>query len=406
MSYAVPSTPTVTGSGQAIPSPPTETSVPVKQFDADYSHYHAKLDISRCMLGARNDCGKGYSSQIAEIWALSRGVGHLTVQDYFYYRLYADELYSWDDKRRFLSERLHWPLTRKCADQRWWVTADDKLVAQTVLQQAGAPLPTVQAVYATNRRNHGPLRACTTADQLADFLAGDARYPLFAKPIGGIASLGAFSLNGFDASSRTLDLAGGKTLALDEFVQHMQQNDGYILQSRLHPHPDLQAVCGDTVSTVRVIVIIEEQRPEIIESVWKIPTGTNVADNFWRAGNMLGALDRDTGRVDRVIRGYGPKLEELDDHPDSGKPLKGLVLPHWDDVQALCLDLAMVYEKLRYQSWDIAICSDGPVVVEVNAGSAFNLSQLATGRGILTDRFRAFLEFCGFLNKSGKAVKS
>ena len=389
-----------------MPPAATETPIPAKQFDTDYSRYHAKLNISHCMLGARNDCGKGYLSQISEIWALSRDVGRLTTQDYFYYRLYDDSRYSRDDKRRFLSERIHWPLTRKCSDQRWWATADDKLVAQTVLQQAGAPLPEVQAVYATNRRNHGPLRACTSADELAEFLAGDARYPLFAKPIGGIASLGAFSLNGFDAAARSLDLAGGKTLALDAFVQHMQQGDGYMLQSRLSPHPDLQAVCGDTVSTIRVIVIIEDQRPEIIETVWKIPTGDNVADNFWRVGNLLAALDGDTGEVQRVIRGYGPKLEELSDHPDSGKPLLALALPHWDELRALCLDYAMVYDKLRYQSWDIALCPGGPVVVEVNAGSAFNLSQLATGRGILTDRFRAFLQSCGYLDESGKLAKA
>ena len=66
----------------------------------------------------------------------------------------------------------------------------------------------------------------------------------------------------------------------------------------------------------------------------------------------------------------------------------------------------MVFDKLRYQSWDIAICPDGPMVVEVNAGSAFNLSQLAAGRGILTDRFRAFLERCGYFEKASKSAKS
>ena len=231
---------------------------------------------------------------------------------------------------------------------------------------------------------------------MTHFLTVDAQYPLFAKPIGGVASFGAFSVNGFDASSKVLALVGCENLPLDEFVRHMHHGDGYLFQSRLRPHSVLQATCGDTVSTVRVILIIEENQPEIIETVWKIPTGANVADNFWRTGNMLAAVDGDTGQVQRVVRGYGPNLEELDDHPDSGKPLKGLVLPNWDNLRALCLEFAMVFDKLRYQSWDIAICPDGPVMVEVNAGSAFNLSQLATGRGILTDRFRAFLERCGY----------
>ena len=82
--------------------------------------------------------------------------------------------------------------------------------------------------------------------------------------------------------------------------------------------------------------------------------------------------------------------------PDTGQPLKGFQLPDWDQALALCLEFAMAFHKLRYQSWDIALCPDGPVFVEVNTGSAFNLSQLATAKGFLTDRFRAFLESCGY----------
>ena len=36
------------------------------------------------------------------------------------------------------------------------------------------------------------------------------------------------------------------------------------------------------------------------------------------------------------------------------------------------------------------------MVVEVNTGSAYNLAQLATGTGILTDAFADFLESCGY----------
>ena len=153
------------------------------------------------------------------------------------------------------------------------------------------------------------------------------------------------------------------------------------------------------VSTVRVIIIIDQGRPEIIQTVWKIPASGNIADNFWRSGNMLAAVDMTTGVVERAVRGIGPDLEVLDDHPDTGQPLKGFQLPDWDQALALCLEFAMAFHKLRYQSWDIALCPDGPVFVEVNTGSAFNLSQLATGKGFLTDRFRAFLESCGYRNK-------
>lgn len=106
---------------------------------------------------------------------------------------------------------------------------------------------------------------------------------------------------------------------------------------------------------------------------------------------MLGAVNSQTGRVERVVQGSGFELAELTVHPDTGALLHGLTLPDWDKAVALCLKYARVFHKIRYQSWDIALCPEGPVIVEVNTGSAFDLSQLATGEGFLTDRFREFL---------------
>ena len=42
------------------------------------------------------------------------------------------------------------------------------------------------------------------------------------------------------------------------------------------------------------------------------------------------------------------------------------------------------------------MAADGPVVLEANLGSAFNLMQLAHGKGILNDDFLEFLYQQGF----------
>jgi hypothetical protein len=52
---------------------------------------------------------------------------------------------------------------------------------------------------------------------------------------------------------------------------------------------------------------------------------------------------------------------------------------------------ARIFAPLRFQSWDIALTESGPVVVEVNPGSSFVLSQIASGNGFLTDEFLEFL---------------
>ncbi len=170
----------------------------------------------------------------------------------------------------------------------------------------------------------------------------------------------------------------------------MGDDQAYLFQTVLLPHPALQGITSGT-PTVRVILILEDGRPEILHTIWKIPAAGNVADNFWRPGNLLADIDAATGTVRRVIRGFGLKFEELTTHPDSGRNLRGLVLPDWEKTVALSLDCAAIFSGLGYQSFDIALTPAGPVVVEVNTGSAFNLSQLVTGRGFLTDRFADFL---------------
>jgi len=44
----------------------------------------------------------------------------------------------------------------------------------------------------------------------------------------------------------------------------------------------------------------------------------------------------------------------------------------------------------------MAIPNEGPIVVEVNTGGGFDLPQLASGRGFLTDEVLEFIAECGF----------
>ena len=54
-----------------------------------------------------------------------------------------------------------------------------------------------------------------------------------------------------------------------------------------------------------------------------------------------------------------------------------------------------MFPDLRIVAMDIAITDRGPVVVEVNAGGDMDLTQLASGTGVLDQRFAAFLDEVG-----------
>jgi hypothetical protein len=85
------------------------------------------------------------------------------------------------------------------------------------------------------------------------------------------------------------------------------------------------------------MLIVPGTEPEIIHTVWKIPVGTNIADNFWRPGSLLADVDQDDGRVRRVVRGVGAEQAEVELHPDTGQRLRDVTLPDWPRLKSLVL---------------------------------------------------------------------
>lgn len=367
-----------------------------KKLVEDLQSHKPALDVTKCISAAKEQSGKSYGAQVREMWKLSRKTFKISPQEYFYFGLYDDNKYSEDEKTRFIADTDHLGIIQKCCEPTWWALADDKFFSYTLLEANGAPTPETQAVFSRRTRNFGNTLTLRDENAVSAFLTNEAEFPIFVKPNGGVGSFGTFWIEGFDAASNEVLLAKEERIELNQFVNQIDDDEGYLFQTTLAPHPDVAEICSGRVSTVRVIVILQNGVPEIIQTVWKMPGPDSIADNFWRKGNMLGAVDILSGEVTRVVQGYGPEMTENPSQPTSTMPIKGTVIPHWEAIKTLCLTFAPVFEKLRYQSWDVAITPEGPVVVEVNTGSAFNLSQLATGKGFMTDRFKEFLESCGY----------
>lgn len=370
---------------------------PQPRFLQDQVRYKKPFNLAAALTTARARTGKRYGEMVKEIFRLGRGNGKLTPSDYFYFALYDDKRFTWDTKTRFMSDHAHAGVIAKCCERSWWAVADDKLLAYGLLRQAGIAVPETQAVLDRSGRGFAGLRHLTDLDDLSRFLRREAVFPLFAKPLGGVASFGALKILGYADGTLTID--NGETLALDDLAREIGTEQSYLFQTLLRPHPAIAAV-SDTVSTIRVMIAIGAEGPKVLRTVWKIPGKGSIADNFWRAGNLLGAVDPLTGRVKRVIQGTGADLAEVTAHPDSNVPLIDRELPDWKRLMDMALTGARLFYPLRYQSWDIAMEAQGPVAVEVNTGSAFNLAQLAWGEGILTDEFCGFLRGCGYKLKT------
>jgi hypothetical protein len=128
----------------------------------------------------------------------------------------------------------------------------------------------------------------------------------------------------------------------------------------------------------------------------KIPGPSSIADNYWRPGNIIADIDLETGEIRRAVTGKGIDLKELQVHPATSEPIVGKVLPFWKELRAVNEVCARLYAPVRFNSLDIALTANGPVVVEVNNGGGFDLPQLASGQGFLTPENHEFFASCGW----------
>ena len=356
-----------------------------------------KIDIPR-NLQAAISAGRRMTSILREVVSLRRGAGKLTPNEYFYYRLW-DPAMSAAEKRRFVGKQAQHQMHLACNNSGWYAAAADKLLFQTLMAGSGFPVPPLLAVTQAGRRTG---EACTlrSPPEIARFLREPQIYPLFAKPIAGKYSLSVISADRYDAATDEVLLLGGERKTAESLAADLAGGTGYVIQRRLDPDARLARLFGPRLWSVRALVLAGQSGPVIHRAVAKIATGNNPADNFWRQGNMLGAIELETGIISRVVRGTGAEMSVNEAHPDTKRPIIGTLIPQWDALARLVISAAEILPGIRTQSWDIALAAEGPVLLEVNYGGDLNLAQLAHGAGVLDERYVEHLARCGYRSRA------
>lgn len=359
----------------------------------DSAKAETAFSAAQCLSAVARAYGKSPLAQVRDYIQLHFGPGRLTLQEYYQFRLFDDSQYSPDAKKRFLGHKAQQQLYARYIPLNWRAIAGDKLVFYAMFAGLGFPVPETMALLHP-RREFGEAELLRDTAALEFYLRDPKHYPFFGKPLDGIFSIGVVSAETYDPDGDHVVLNGDRHVPVEDFVSATAEYlaSGYLIQRRLEPHPEVASFSDGRVSTIRLMVMLRADGPEIFQALWKLPSQGNVADNFWRRGNMLASIDIDTGTIQRLVRGVGPEQETLSEHPDNGVKVDGFQIPEWDRITELCRRAANAIPGLPLQAWDIALCPDGPVLVETNIGGDVNLPQIASGSGIMDPRLAAFLD--------------
>jgi hypothetical protein len=341
-------------------------------------------------LRAAARAGKPLGGVLQEMVATMLGPGKLTAEEFFYFRLFEAGK-DRTARRRYVGLKAQDAIFRRTCDERYWSLAHDKLLCQAFLQGLGHPVPEILALLCTER-GFGATPRLNDQGMITRFLECGP-FPMFLKPVAGMFSLGTIALERFDAArGSAIGFDGRRWTAAALFEAAAGAPGGLIAQRFLEPHPAAAALAGRRLGTLRLVVIVEATGPRLYRAVWKLPVSPNMADNFWLEGNLLAAVDRNTGAITRVIRGHGAALQEVACHPDTGQTLVGVTVPLWEAALATTLAAAADVPGIGLQAWDVGLTGRGPVLVELNVGGDVNLPQLAHNEGLMTEEFTRFMQ--------------
>ena len=359
----------------------------------DTAHDSSQASMAESMQRAAAQTGAAPMQLMREYSRLAFGPGKLSFEDYMKYRLFDDAWLAGADKADFIGARRNRDLVVEINYRHdWHGILTNKVASQSYLAAYGLPTIAPLAIFAPGM-NIPSDRLLLSRDDLRAFLLREENYPLFGKPVESFQSLGALALQACDAGAGELIAVDGKRLAVDATIADIEKHyaAGYLFQRMLRPNRDLIPVIGERLATVRVLTITTPAGPMAIRAGWKLPAAGNVADNFWRAGNMLAGLDFETGRIVKVTSGAALEMKDVTHHPDTGAALIGVAVPDWENMKSVAVEGAKVLRHFGTIGWDIAPTDDGPVIVEANETPDFSLIQIADRRGVWGKEFSALL---------------
>ena len=203
------------------------------------------------------------------------------------------------------------------------------------------------------------------AAQCAAFAARHARFVM--KPLGQWCGRGIEILTADGLTARLNDL----------FTAYP---DGFLLEELIVQDEALGQFHPTSVNTLRINTFNGPNGPEVLWPCLRMGRGGNVVDNAG-AGGIFGAVDVATGKI---IAASNEFHSWFDVHPDTGVPIVGFQIPHWEEACAVARQLAERLPEAGFVGWDLALTAEGWVMVEGNANPLL-IWQIATTQGIRHD---------------------
>lgn len=215
---------------------------------------------------------------------------------------------------------------------------------------------------------------------------------LFFKPYGKGKGTGVCRLSWIETKKRpegqpAIDL---KSMEEEEFLNFLKKHDNWFISEAMEQHHYSSEIYDKTVNTIRFITLRDPKTHifKVFFAVQRIGTKETIPVDNGSRGGLVSKIDLDTGVLTEARCLHNKNVYEV--HPDSGAPIKGVVIPGWQQLKEDMLNLANHLPYMHFIAWDILITEEGHCIIEANTSSGVNIIQLWGGQrhGELGDFYR------------------
>lgn len=255
--------------------------------------------------------------------------------------------------------------------RRLFPLVDDKIRSKALCQKNDIPTPELYGVVEA----HGDLR------QLSDKIAPFQDFVI--KPARGAMGNGVLVVTGREGDRyRRPSGALIDERSMRHYVSGILSGlyslsgtvDRAMVEQRVRLHPVFQEISHGGVPDIRVIVF--KGIPAL--AMLRLPTRRSDGRANLHQGAIAAGIDIVTGSTTSAVQ----KNRLIEVHPDTGTPVMGVAIPHWEDILRIA---AKTYDMtgLGYLGVDVVIDAiSGPLLLELNARPGLAI-QIANFQGLL-----------------------
>jgi len=160
--------------------------------------------------------------------------------------------------------------------------------------------------------------------------------------------------------------------AMFAYVMNPAKNFG-VLEEMIVQHEDMAKLYPLAVNTIRIVTVADGDKAYCAYASCKMGNEGKFVDNMENSG-LACPIDQKTGCL--IGPAHTSKLINFDEHPYTGVKLAGYHIPYVNEAIALCEKAALEVPQMRYIGWDVAICQDGPAIIEGNNYPGYDFFQL------------------------------